>query len=147
VTSGFVEIRFAAAGDLGGILQADHLATQGNTERAELLRHCLNHGEIQVLVDHGSVTGFVIRKPAYFFGRDFIELLMVDPRRRRSGTGRALLRAAVRSAGTDQVFTSTNASNVAMRSLLVSEGWSFSGKLDGLDEGDPELVYFTHGGA
>ena len=142
-----MEIRTAAVGDLGGILQADHLASHGDAERAELLRHCLNLGEVQVQVDHGSVTGFVIRKPGYFFGRDFIELLMVDPRHRRSGTGRALLQAAVRSAGTDQVFTSTNASNVAMRSLLVSESWSFSGKLDGLDEGDPELVYFTRGDA
>jgi hypothetical protein len=41
------------------------------------------------------------------------------------------------------MFTSTNASNVAMRSLLEAEGWSFSGQLDGLDEGDPELVFFT----
>jgi hypothetical protein len=29
-----------------------------------------------------------------------------------------------------------------MRSLLRTEGWSFSGELDGLDEGDPELVFY-----
>jgi hypothetical protein len=29
-----------------------------------------------------------------------------------------------------------------MQALLESEGWSLSGKLDGLDEGDPEVVYY-----
>lgn len=88
------------------------------------------------------MTGFVIVKPAHFFGRDFIELLLVDPAVRRSGIGRALLRYALDGAATSQVFTSTNTSNLPMRSLLQKEGWSFSGTLDGLDEGDPELVFY-----
>ena len=29
-----------------------------------------------------------------------------------------------------------------MRALLDSEGWSLSGRLAGLDEGDPELVFY-----
>jgi hypothetical protein len=40
------------------------------------------------------------------------------------------------------VFTSTNRSNDAMRALLRTEGWSSSGELDGLDPGDPELVFY-----
>ncbi len=86
--------------------------------------------------------GFAVVRPAHFFGRDFVDLLIVDPARRRSGIGRALLRTALATAGTEQVFTSTNTSNLAMRSLLHAERWSFSGKLDGLDEGDPELVFY-----
>jgi GNAT superfamily N-acetyltransferase len=106
-------------------------------------------GECLVHLDHGSVTGFAVVRPAHFFGRDFIDLLMVDPARRRAGIGRALLRAACAAAGTGQVFTSTNTSNQAMRSLLRADGWSFSGELDGLDEGDPELVFYKirQGGA
>lgn len=68
----------------------------------------------------------------------------------RLGAGQAsagpLLRAALTAAGTKQVFTSTNASNQPMRSLLLAEGWSFSGELDGLDEGDPELVFYCGSG-
>ena len=60
-----------------------------------------------------------------------------------AGIGRNLLRAALAAAGTEQVFTSTNTSNQPMRSLLQAEGWSFSGELDGLDEGDPELVFYS----
>ena len=29
-----------------------------------------------------------------------------------------------------------------MIGLLVKEGWQFSGQLEGIDEGDPELVYY-----
>ena len=68
---------------------------------------------------------------------------MADAAHRRAGTGRALLKAALSTAGTDQVFTSTNVSNRAMRSLLEDEAWSFSGQLTGLDEGDPELVFYA----
>ena len=99
-------------------------------------------GECQVHVANRAVTGFVIVKPADFFGRDFIELLMVDPAVRRSGIGRVLLRQALAVAGTSQVFTSTNTSNQPMRSLLQAEDWSFSGELHGLDEGNPELVFY-----
>jgi hypothetical protein len=40
------------------------------------------------------------------------------------------------------VFTSTNRSNTPMRTLLDRDGWSFSGELSGLDDGDPELVFW-----
>ena len=89
-----------------------------------------------------DIKGFVVTVPKVFFDRDFIELLMVDRRRRRAGVGRGLLQAAVRMASTSRVFTSTNRSNSAMRALLDREGWSLSGELHGLDDGDPEIVYF-----
>jgi hypothetical protein len=56
--------------------------------------------------------------------------------------GSALLRAAVDVATTTTVFTSTNESNGAMRALLARDGWLVSGTLDGLDAGDPEVVYY-----
>jgi ribosomal protein S18 acetylase RimI-like enzyme len=133
--------RRAVAGDFPAILGLDHLAASGDRERAEFLRHSVDRGECRVFVT-GEVAGFVIVLPAHFFGRDFVELLMVDPARRRSGIGRILLREALASAGTARVFTSTNASNRPMRALLVAEDWSLSGGLGGLDEGDPELVFY-----
>ena len=148
MTQGPTGIRGAVAGDLDGILRADHLAAPDDSERAQFLRHSVELGECQVHIASGAaVTGFVIVKPAHFFGRDFIELLVVDPRLRRSGVGRALLRHVLDTSGTAQVFTSTNTSDLPMRSLLQSEGWSLSGTLEGLDEGDPELVYYkAHSG-
>jgi ribosomal protein S18 acetylase RimI-like enzyme len=134
-------IRPAVVDDVEGLLRVDDLAARGDRDRAEFLRRQVMLGQCQVHVADRAVTGFMIVQPAHFFGRDFIELLVVDPAARRSGIGRALLRRALASAGTPQVFTSTNHSNQPMRSLLRAEGWSFSGALDGLDEGDPELVF------
>jgi GNAT superfamily N-acetyltransferase len=138
-----MEVRRAVADDVAGILRLDQFATHQDRGRAEFLRRCVELGECLVQVDGGSVGGFAVVRAAHFFGRDFVDLLMADPARRRAGIGRALLRAAVASAGTEQVFTSTNTSNQPMRSLLRDEGWSFSGELGGLDEGDPELVFYT----
>jgi ribosomal protein S18 acetylase RimI-like enzyme len=142
VTERTGEIRTAARHDLGQILKVDHLAAAGDPDRAALLRRFVDSGECLTFVRDGYVRGFAVVRPGHFFGRDFIDLLVVDTRHRRAGIGRALLRAAVGSAGTRQVFTSTNVSNRAMRALLEDEGWSFSGELAGLDQGDPELVFF-----
>jgi GNAT superfamily N-acetyltransferase len=88
------------------------------------------------------VAGFVALWPGHFYGRDFIELLFVAPVWKRRGLGRALIRAALLKASTSRVFTSTNESNTPMMALLLSEGWVPSGVLKGLDEGDPEHVFF-----
>ena len=136
--------RRAVAGDLPAILRIDHLAASGDRQRAEFLRHSLDLGECRVYVIGEVVAGFVVVLPAHFFGRDFVELLIVDPAHRRSGIGRSLLREALATAGTAQVFTSTNRSNRPMRALLDAEDWSFSGELGGLDEGDPELVFYQN---
>ena len=77
-----------------------------------------------------------------FFGRDFVELLVVEQAQRRRGIGRALMASALANATSPVVFTSTNESNNPMRALLARDGWLLSGRLTGLDEGDPELVYY-----
>jgi GNAT superfamily N-acetyltransferase len=135
-------IRPAVADDLEAIFRADPSAVGGDTDRAELLRLSVDLGECQLYVDDDGLAGLMVLTPAHFFGRDFIELLRVVPERRRSGVGRALLRAALAGPGTARLFTSTNQSNQPMRSLLAAEGWSLSGELDGLDDGDPELVFY-----
>lgn len=121
--------------DRDAILAIDH-------DRHAALDTALASGHCLVLDAGDGIAGFVVTVPKAFFGRDFVELLMVDRARRRTGLGRCLLQAAVRSASTSRVFTSTNRSNAPMRALLDGEGWSLSGELCGLDEGDPELVYF-----
>lgn len=142
LADGGVVVRRAVADDISGIRRVDRLTSRGDQSRAEFCGRCIDPAECLVYVEHGSVGGYAILKPAHFFGRDFIDLLIVDPARRRSGIGRALLRAALAAAGTEQVFTSSNASNRPMQSLLQAEDLSFSGQLDGLDEGDPELVFY-----
>lgn len=42
---------------------------------------------------------------------------------------------------TDKVFASTNSSNVHMQKALNKVDFSFTGKIEGLGEDDPELFY------
>lgn len=132
------ELRAARAEDVSAIvaIDPDSLGKPGEIQALVQEQASL------VAVERGQIVGFLALKPGHFYQRDFIDLLFVAPRWRRHGLGRALLRAALRNASTSRVFVSTNESNAPMTELLRSEGWSPSGVLTGLDEGDPEHVFF-----
>jgi len=132
------ELRAAQAGDVGAIVAMDPSSLGSPGEIQALVRE----GASLVAVERGQVVGFLALRPGHFYQRDFIDLLFVAPGWRQRGLGRTLMRAALRHATTSRVFVSTNESNTPMRHLLHSEGWTPSGILTGLDEGDPEHVFF-----
>jgi ribosomal protein S18 acetylase RimI-like enzyme len=112
-------------------------------QREELLTARVESREV-VLFERGArIVGYAVLRPASFFGRDFVELLAVAVSDRRHGIGSLLLKETMSLASTARIFTSTNRSNSAMIGLLEKAGWQSSGQLDGIDEGDPELVFFT----
>lgn len=135
-------IRQADLADERAIRELDQLARRGHLERIAVIHEALERRRCLV-AEADAIVGYAVVAPRQFFARDFVELLVVHDDHRRRGVGRALLRAVVDRTGTSRVFSSTNESNTAMRALFSAEGWSESGRLDGLDEGDPEVVYFT----
>ena len=136
-----VLLRLASDADKQALQQLDALASGGDVARDVLIHEAVANGRCLVAEGRG-VAGYVVTASRHFFGCDFIELLVVRDDDRRRGIGRALLRGAVDRAGTSRVFSSTNESNAPMQSLFTAEGWTLSGRLDGLDEGDPEVIYF-----
>jgi GNAT superfamily N-acetyltransferase len=132
------ELRAARAEDVSAIVAIDPNSLGSQAEIQALVRE---HASL-VAVERGQIVGFLALRPGHFYQRDFIELLFVAPGWRRQGLGRALMRAALQNATTSRVFVSTNESNTPMRHLLRDEGWTPSGILTGLDEGDPEHVFF-----
>lgn len=96
----------------------------------------------QLWVAHcGSrLAGFAVLVD-HFFGRAFVELLVVAREARRRGVATKLLAAIASAVRGDRLFTSTNESNAPMRALLAKLGWIPSGRIDNLDDGDPELVF------
>jgi ribosomal protein S18 acetylase RimI-like enzyme len=138
-------IRAATTSDLEAVLKIAEL-TSSSTERESLLKLRVESGECLVSENQSRVVGFVTLARRSFFGRDFIELLAADPDYRRKGVGGALLRRSVNEATTSAIFVSANLSNHAMLNLLRKEQWQFSGELEGLDEGDPELVFYRSTG-
>ena len=111
--------------------------------RAELIDRSLQRGDVRVAMGDGNILGYSIVNRS-FFHRTTLEILMVAQSCRGKGVGRSLLRDAVAGiVGDSELWTSTNQSNTVMQSLLESEGFKQTGKIDNLDPGDPELVYFT----
>ena len=133
--------RRADGTDLAQVLELDRIEPVGHA-RTALLTERVHSGEVIVFQIGHELSGFVVVRRRAFFGRDFVELLSVSNGARRHGIGSALLHEAVSHSSSDRIFTSTNESNIGMRALLAKTGWQFSGHLDGIDEGDPEMVYF-----
>jgi GNAT superfamily N-acetyltransferase len=123
------------------VLELDRVAPVG-PERAPLLAARVQSGEVILFENQGHVLGYAVLTLHSFFGRDFVELLAVAASERRHGIASLLLRQVVALSSTVRIFTSTNRSNTPMIGLLTKEGWQFSGELEGIDEGDPELVYY-----
>ena len=134
-------LRLATTEDLDSVLELDR-ATPVGRERNEYLTARVHGGEVVVFERDGRLLGYVVHRAKSFFGRDFVDLLAVDVASRRHGIAGALLESAVHSSSTDRIFTSTNRSNTPMTEVLVKGGWQFSGELDGIDDGDPELVFY-----
>lgn len=111
-------------------------------DREKFIDLSLQQGTVRVAVDDSEIVGYSVVNFS-FFQRPTLEMLMVSETRRRNGIGRALLREAQSSIGENgELWTSTNESNTRMQSLLESEGFERTGKIENLDPGDPELVFF-----
>src|SRR5690606_12684405 len=126
--------------DLNGVLNLDGVALQDPQRRADV-RGWIDGGSMTVAAEGERLLAYAALDHS-FFARAFTRMVYVAPSARRRGLGRALGRAAEARATTARIFTSTNASNAAMQSLLASLGYTRCGEIHGLDEGDPEVFYF-----
>jgi len=131
--------RVAQACDVGAMLACDAYA-QAHASRGEAVRAAVGKGHCQVAIRNGQVAGYALRHDD-FFGYGFVSLVVVAPGQQRRGVGLRLLAAAEDACATAKLFTSTNASNLVAQQLFARAGFVRSGRIDHLDEGDPELVY------
>jgi GNAT superfamily N-acetyltransferase len=134
-----LEFRRASDTDIVALCALDTVATS-DPQRAVDIAGWVRHANRHLAMHDGMPVAYGILERS-FFGRDFIELLMVAAPFRRQGVGRALLRYLVAHCRVDDVWTSTNASNTPMQALLTSEGFIESGIVHGLDPYDPELIF------
>jgi ribosomal protein S18 acetylase RimI-like enzyme len=140
-------VRPATLDDLADLAGIDALAFRGSARWDELRTFLTGERGWMLLAeaDAGAelrIAGYIAVAPKHFFGRDFVALVVVAESARRQGVATQLIDAALARASTRTIFTSTNASNAAMRALMSRGGWLISGELDGLDNGDPEIVFY-----
>lgn len=136
-----MRIRRAKKEDGSSIKDIDS-SIECDPNRETLINESLIRGTVWIATDGASILGYSIVNRS-FFHRPALEMLMIDKEYRRQGVGRTLLRdALIRLSENEELWTSTNESNTAMRLLLESEGFKKTGWVDNLDPGDPELICF-----
>ena len=110
-------------------------------KREEKITKAILSEECFIILADDRAVGFVIFDYR-FFDQGWIELIVVEENYRGKGIGGQAIDLICKQSKTNKVFTSTNSSNTQMQKALHKVGFSFAGKINGLDEGDPELFYF-----
>src|SRR5690242_7194951 len=134
-----ISTRLAGTRDRRTLVALDPLAEK-DLQRRDTIDSAIAARRCWVAEGFGRVVGYGILSKN-FFHRDFIEIVFVSEDARRTGAGAALLGAIERAVKEEKLFTSTNASNIAMRGLLFTRGYRESGRIENLDPNDPELVF------
>ncbi len=110
-------------------------------ERRVAIAEWVAAGQCHIGWRDGVAAGYVVLTRS-FFRSPFIELLIVAPRARREGIGRALVEHCIAlTPPGEKLWTSTNQSNAPMRALLPQLGFVPAGMVEHLDPGDPELFF------
>ena len=134
-----MKFRRATTRDLASLIRIDEVA-RADAARCVELRDAIDAGELHVAESESGVLGFVAVDRS-FFGRAFVRLICVAAEARRRGVGTFLLARVAERTRDEDLFTSTNESNVAAQRLFAAVGFEPSGRIEGLDPGDAELVY------
>jgi ribosomal protein S18 acetylase RimI-like enzyme len=138
-----LEIRPASAPDLPLVLAADDKGAEPS--RGEYVRTAIEEGHCWLAQSGGRVLGYMVADES-FYGYPFVWLVVVASPFRRRGVATALMRHAESLFPARKLFTSTNESNYPGQRLMESLGFGRSGRVDNLDEGDPEIIYMKRVG-
>ena len=109
--------------------------------REEKITKAISNDECFLILVDKQEVGFVIFDYR-FFDQGWIELIIIDEKYRGKGIGGKTFDIICEQCKSDKVFTSTNSSNTQMQKALTKANFTFAGKLNGLDDGDPELFYY-----
>jgi hypothetical protein len=137
-----VNIRLATSRDIASLIELDLIA-QRAFNRAAFIEHAVTAAQCWIATtagDDSSAVGYGVLNQT-FFEQNFVPLIVVGEGARRMGIGITILLELASQCRGSKLFTSTNASNIPMRALLLKCGFVESGHINNLDEGDPELIF------
>jgi RimJ/RimL family protein N-acetyltransferase len=140
-----IQIRKATVEDTATVVDFDYRLDKVEhvkLNRKEKITKAIFSGECFLILANNTEVGFVLFDYR-FFDQGWIELIIIDEACRGKGIGVQAFDLLCKQCTAAKVFTSTNDSNVPMKKALTKAGFTFAGKLIGLDEGDPELFYFS----
>lgn len=125
--------------ELEELIAIDPIAAR-DPSRRDLLFSAIKTKDCLSARTASKLVAFAITRPS-FFQRPMVELLMVSAHHRQSGIGLKTLEHLVALHAAPTLWTSTNQGNAPMRGLLAKAGFIHSGTIEGLDDGDPEMVF------
>lgn len=134
-----VRTRPAGSNDLAALIAIDSVVATDPT-RADAIADWIASENCFVATIDAQPVGYGVLH-YHFFGQALLEMLMVAAPLRGQGIGKVLIHHAMAICRTPLLWATTNQSNLAMQHLLGTIGFVPSGIIEGLDEGDPELVY------
>lgn len=132
-------IRQGTPDDVRALVELDAYADT-HAHRRVFIHDAVVSQRCLVAVTAGECAGYLVLT-ADFFCYDFIALVVIAPKHQRQGVALRLLAGAEGLCKTPKLFASTNDSNLASQALLAKAGFVASGRIENLDEHDPELVY------
>lgn len=132
-------IRPAGPGDILPLQRLDSVVPD-DPGRASAIAQWVESGACLCATKDGVPVGYAVTG-LHFFGQPILEMLMVGRSCRGQGIGRQLALQAIAETAGPALWASTNQSNLPMQGLLAELGFVRSGFIEGLDEGDPELIY------
>ncbi|MBY6036793.1 GNAT family N-acetyltransferase [Fictibacillus nanhaiensis] len=138
-----MDIRLANDHDLEEIILVDKEMI-GSDRRKEEIKEAIGQNQCVLVFSDSELAGFLLYH-THFFECCFISLVMIKPSHQRKGYAKSLLKYMAEHSPTQKVFSSTNQSNIAMQQVFTASDFIKSGFVDNLDEGDPEIIYFTNG--
>ncbi|MGG1632582.1 GNAT family N-acetyltransferase [Rossellomorea sp. NRS-1567] len=133
-------VGYALIDDLESLIQID-CQVIGNESRYDQIQEAILEKRCLVVREGETNAGFLIFNN-HFFGNTFVCLIIVSPEERRKGNASLLLKHVEEISPSDKIFSSTNQSNEQMQKTFLANGYSQSGKIENLDPGDPEIVYY-----
>ncbi|TXC92903.1 GNAT family N-acetyltransferase [Metabacillus litoralis] len=126
--------------DLEKLVNIDR-AVIGDDRRRDYIKDAIEAETCIVVKEEEQIVGFLLYDTS-FFGCSFISLIIVLPNKRLKGYASSMIEYMVSHSPTKKVFSSTNQSNVKMQKVFIKNGFIQSGKIENLDEGDPEIIYY-----
>ena len=133
-----MNVREGSPADASVLVAFDHVA-QHDTHRTTMIEHALAEGRVLLAEREKEIAGFLLHSDR-LLGHPLIELIYVRDTTRRQGIASLLICEHLRSSRDRSVFTTTNESNTPARQLFERVGFVTCGRIEGLDEGDPEIV-------
>ncbi len=135
-----MEIKKATPKDLPVILEV--MKAGSNADHTEFIKQSVRSGQCQVALIDANIVGLAILGTSLMFHQEFMELLIVHPDYWRRRVATALIKHLESLCQTRKFFTSTNQSNIPAQKTYEANGFTRSGYIENLDEGDPEIIYF-----